>query len=160
MRSYWRWSSAASVAGRGAATHGLSHLGLEGEVEGLQHLGPGLAVARAGTPQRLLEPAQGLLVPFEQLDLELVEASWDALLVDHRHLVMGDLGALRADAGAPRSQAHERQQRLAAQVRGQQRHDLVGRSAGGARTSSSRRALPCGSFSCQRPRRSRSGAGA
>ena len=127
-RSYWRRSAAASVAPARPPRTGSTGSGSKVEVERLEDLRARLAVGSAGAAQRLLDPAQRLLVPFEQLDLELLEAARDPPLVDDRDLVVDDLGALRADARPLRAQPGEGQERLAAEVRGQEREDLLGRS--------------------------------
>ena len=114
---------AASVPGDASAA-GSGALRVEVQVERLEDLRPAFAVVRPGSAQRLLDPAQRALVAVEQLDLELVEAAGDALVVEDRDRVVDDLGAVGADALAARAQARDRRQRRASQVRHEERDEL------------------------------------
>ena len=117
---------------RRAVVGALDGLRLEVEVERLEDLGPALAVGGSGAPERLLQPAQRLLVPVEELDLELLEAPRHALVVEHRDRVVDDLGSVRADPLAPGAKARDRQQLGAAQVTGEQPEQLGRRLHRGA----------------------------
>ena len=123
-----------------------------GEIEDAVQLRLEVARLRSRLAERLLEPAQRLLVAVEQLDLELAEARGHPLAVEHRDRVVHDLGAVRAHDLAPRPQARDAHELRPAQV-----GDAGGRAApsaagrAGRRFSSSMRAAPRGSFSCQRP---------
>ena len=75
-------------------------LGLELEIESLEHLRAGLAVRGACAPELLLDPPQRLLVTVDQLDLELLEAAGDTLVVEDGDRVVDDLGAVDQDAFA------------------------------------------------------------
>lgn len=100
---------------------------LDVEIERLEDLRAQLGVAGTGLAQRLLDPFQRLLVALEQLHLELVEAARDLLILEHRHAVVHDLGAVRADAGAPRAQARDGHELVAAHVGAQHPEQLVRR---------------------------------
>ena len=86
-------------------------LGLEVEVERLEDLRPAFAVRRSGAAELLLDPPQRLLVAVEQLDLELLEAAGNALVVEDGDRVVDDLGAVGPHALAAGAQARDRQQR-------------------------------------------------
>ena len=138
--------------GRGSVLRRLGHIGVEVQVERLEDLRPALAVGGAGSAQRFLDPAKRLLVAVEQLDLELVEAAGDALVVEDRDRVVDDLGAVGADALAPGAQAGDRLQPRPSQVPGEERQQIGGRRRRPRRLSPARAApFPAGSFSCQRP---------
>ena len=124
---------------------------MEVQVERLEDLRPALAVGGAASPQRFLEPAKRLLVAVEQLDLELVEAAGHALVVQDRDRVVDDLGAVGADALAPCAQAGDRLQPRPLRCPARSASRSAGGVAAGPAFSSSSRAFPAGSFSCQRP---------
>ena len=74
--------------------------------------------------QLLGQLAQRLLVPVDQLDLDLAEAPGDPLAFEHGDAVVDDLGALGQDHLAAGAQAGDRHERRAAEVRGQQVDEL------------------------------------
>ena len=92
-----------------------------------------LAVRRAGAAELLLDPPQRLLVAVEQLDLELLEAAGDALVVEDGDGVVHDLGAVGPDAFTAGAETRDRQQRGAAKVSDEQPQHVVRRRAGPAR---------------------------
>ena len=104
-------------------------LGLEVEVESLEHLRAALTVRGAGAAELLLDPPQRLLVTVEQLDLELLEAAGDALVVEDGDRVVDDLGAVGPHAFTAGAQTRDRQQRRAAKVRDEQFQHVVRRRA-------------------------------
>ncbi len=134
-----------SVLGR------FRHVRMEVQVERLEDLRPALAVVGPGSAQRLLDPAERPLVAVEQLDLELVEAAGDALMVEHRDRVVDDLGAVGADALPACAQAGDRLQPRPSQVSCEQRQQIGGQRRRRAGLLQLEPGAPDRSFSCQRP---------
>ena len=107
-------------------------LGPEIEVESLKHLRAGLAVRGACAPERLLDPPQRLLVTADQLDLELLEAAGDTLIVEDGDRVVDDLGTVGPDAFATGPETRDRHQRGTTKLRDEQFQHVVRRRAGPA----------------------------
>ena len=107
-------------------------LGPEIEIESLKHLRAGLAVRGACAPELLLDPPQRLLATVEQLDLELLEAAGDTLVVEKGDRVVDDLGAVGPDAFAAGAETRDRQQHGTTEVSDEQFQHLVRWRAGPA----------------------------
>ena len=104
-------------------------LGLEVEVECLEDLRPAFTVRRPGAAELLLDPPQRLLVAVEQLDLQLLEAAGDALVVEDGDGVVHDLSAVGPDALTAGPETRDRQQRGAAKVSDEQPQHVFRRRA-------------------------------
>ena len=143
---------ARSVAALDASSGSPTGSARKSRVESLKHLRAGLAVRGACAPELLLDPPQRLLVAVEQLDLELLEAAGDTLVVEDGDRVVDDLGAVGSDAFAAGPEPRDRQQHGATKVRDEQFQHVVRWRAGPARRPRARAArCPASSFSCQSP---------
>ena len=136
-------------------------LGPEIEVESLKHLRAGLAVRGACAAERLLDPPQRLLVTADQLDLELLEAAGDTLVVEDGDRVVDDLGTVGPDAFAAGPETCDRQQHGATKLSDEQfQHVVRWRARPALGLELEPRVAPRAASAARAPSRSRPGAAA
>ena len=123
--------------GRGHATAarrpgGAERPGRHLELERAEHLRPQLGGRRAGAPELLLEPPQGLLVAPDELDLELAEAviTFAPASTETESSTISAPSA--AHALAPRAEARDRPELATAQEADEQGGELERRPRGRA----------------------------